>query len=219
MPQAWRGGTLRSRGVTLLEIIVILLMVIIAAGILLPMLSRPRTRSIRTSCASNLNQIAKAMFMYADVPANGIFPTDATGSDPFAARPMPSLNLLYRGYIADPKVFSCPSNPVAPALLNKIQDITAARTSGSWMTAQQSSYGYDPGHDPNDAMAAIAADAPGTKPNSNNHGQNAGQNVLIGAGTVEFIISPSRPIGDGAVDNIYTLDSGLKRNQDGYIRQ
>src|SRR5687768_9327831 len=96
---------MKYRGLTLMELMVIIAIIMVLAGLILPVFSGCRTPARRTACGSNLNQIGKALFMYADVPANGIFPTSNTSKDPFAdTTPMHSLNLLYRGYIADPRV-------------------------------------------------------------------------------------------------------------------
>src|SRR5256885_9812348 len=96
----------RKQGFTLIELLVVIAIIAILAGLILPVLARARESARRTSCASNLNQMAKAMFMYSDVPSNGVFPAlsagDQTGDK--------NLILLYNKYVADPKVFSCPSN-------------------------------------------------------------------------------------------------------------
>jgi len=56
-----------------------------------------RESARRTACQSNPNQIGRAIFMYADVPANN-------------SQPPPSLNLLLSpAYIADKRCFWCPS--------------------------------------------------------------------------------------------------------------
>lgn len=200
------------RGFTLIELIVIILIIAIAAGLILPILARSRGTSRRPRCASNLNQIAKAMFMYSDVPANGTFP--CASSDPDTADPLLSLGLLYNKYVADPKVFSCPSKPVPPAAL-------AAMVPGGPVAT---SYGYDPHHGPDDAIAAIASDWKGAGQNSDNHGPNVGQNVMIGAGTIEYMESPARrfaqPNGtEWFESSIFARDPALPRNEDGVIRK
>ncbi len=108
-----------------------------------------------------------------------------------AANNMLALNLLYKGYIADARVFSCPQKRILPALLTAIPDTTSGRTAPS-MTSAQSSYGYDSKHTQADAdaTAAIAADAKGAGANSDHHGPNAGQNILFAPGHVEFRDSP-----------------------------
>jgi prepilin-type N-terminal cleavage/methylation domain-containing protein len=225
----------RKHGFTLIELLVVIAIIAILAGLILPVLARARESARRTSCASNLNQLAKACYMYADVPANGSFPTmSTTAGDPFAvpASPMESLNLLYRSYVADPKVFSCPSKPVGPSLLQAIKPTKdgALTDGGASMLAAAISYGYDPGHGPNDAIAAIAADKKGVGTNSDNHGSGQGQNVLIGAGTVEFRDSPKNPLGadsggtamlDDSIFEGPTFGSPAEytREMEGFIRQ
>ena len=98
------------RGFTLVELIVVIVIVAIAASVVLPVFqNRCREPARRTACASNLGQIGKALMMYSDVPSNGMFPTCSTDkNDPYSdPNPMLALNLLYRGYVADARVFSC----------------------------------------------------------------------------------------------------------------
>jgi type II secretory pathway pseudopilin PulG len=203
-----------NHGLTLVEVIVLAVIVLVTAALVLPTLASNKTGGRRTSCASNLNQIGKAMFMYADVPGNDVFPTTSTNKDdPFACNaPLAAWGLLYNKYVADPRVFSCPSKPTVSSELQ------------AWMPGQpvptSCRYAYDPGHSPNDAVASIAGDIKGSGPNSNNHGANEGQNVLIGAGTVEFRDTVINRTGnDEQDDDIYSLNPKITRANDGYLRQ
>jgi type II secretory pathway pseudopilin PulG len=138
------------RGLTLIEIIVMITAIGVLAVMLLPLFARNHESSRHLSCASNLNQLGKAMFMYADVPSNAVFPTTSTDSnDPFACNsPMAAWGLLYNKYVADPRVFSCRGNPTNP---KELQD---------WVPGQpvpaSCNYAYDPGHSPSNAVVAIA---------------------------------------------------------------
>jgi prepilin-type N-terminal cleavage/methylation domain-containing protein len=212
----------RKHGFTLIELLVVIAIIAILAGLILPVLARARESARRTSCASNLNQMAKAMFMYSDVPSNGVFPCFAAGANGGDT----DLNLLYNKYVADPKVFSCPSKPLAPASLSSITPCTIGPTA---LGVMKSSYAYDSQHGPNDAICAIAADEPqGTTNNSINHGgygaAGAGQNVLIGAGTIEFLESHIRTLPNGSdggatipTDDIYAPGPVAVRELDGQL--
>ncbi len=197
-----------KRGFTLIVLLVVIAIIAILAGLILPVLARARESARRSSCASNLNQIGKACFMYADVPSNaGLYPSKGTHN---AANNMLALNLLYKGYIADARVFSCPSYPIGPAKLAAIPDTTGG-TKAPAMVAADTNYGYDSRHSQNDATAGLAADSSVAGANSNNHGANAGQNILFGGGSVEFRDSVKINHGDGVIDDdIYAVNAAAK---------
>ncbi|MCY3017404.1 MAG: type II secretion system protein [Planctomycetota bacterium] len=226
-----KGG--RNPGFTLIELLVVIAIIAILAGLILPVLARAREAARRTSCAANLSQMAKAMYMYADQPGNGgYFPTSSATGDPFASSdPIADVNLLYRGYIQDVRAFSCPSKPVAGAALMEILPVANGKLqdAGAKMKLANIGYAYDPGHSINSAVTAVAADKKGAAGStmSDNHGENQGGNVLIGAGTVEFRDSPKNRMGKGAdgtdlIDNdIYSLQGeqgDFTRDLDGVIR-
>jgi type II secretory pathway pseudopilin PulG len=204
---------IRNRGLTLVEVVVLALIVLITAALVLPVLGGDgRTRSRRISCASNLNQIGKAMFMYADDPTNKIFPTTSTNQDdPFACdAPLAAWGLLYNKYVADPRLFSCPSKPT---LASELQALKPGRPIPSSCNLV-----YDPGHSP-ETIAAIAGDKIRSGQIPGNHGDQ-GQNVLTGAGTVEFTDSIAHKLEKGMIDkDIYSRDLELPRDLDGFLRQ
>jgi len=65
---------MRKTGFTLVELLVVLAIISILAGMLLPGLSRAREAARRVNCASNLRQVGLSFKMYAD-ESNGNFPT------------------------------------------------------------------------------------------------------------------------------------------------
>lgn len=206
------------RKFSFLELIMCVLLLGLLSSIVVLVLSGAREDARRTSCHNNLRALGCAMFMYADVPANGgMFPTCSTTKDPFAAGDgVTALNLLYRGYVNDPKVFSCPSNPRAPSNLKTIVPTVNGRFQ---LPLIPTSLGYDPGHNSQDKGVAIASDQPENSANSDNHGPNAGQNVLLGGGEVEWRSVPENVLPDGSRDgNIFGLNPEIPRNKDGYIR-
>ena len=215
----------KARGFTLIELLAVIAMVMVLSAVLLPCLRSTDRCRRRTACGSNLSQIAKGLYIYSTT--YHCYPTTATGSDPFAVTgsALPSLNLLYAGYINDIRVFRCPTDPtpvplegIVPTQNGRLQD------GGAGMV---SSYGYDPGHNPEDErqdVVAVAADRKGKGKNSDNH-SNRGQNIILGQGTIEWRDTVVNNLGKDKAgraikeDDIYSLDDDLPRELDSYVRQ
>jgi len=94
------------RGFTLIEILVVLAIIAIMAGILLPMFSQARESARRTTCASNLRQIGVALMTYADdnrdrLPASLV----TVGSTSYSWD-----TILLGKYVPDESIFRCPSD-------------------------------------------------------------------------------------------------------------
>jgi len=130
---------------TLIEMLVVIAIIAILAGLLLPALARAREESRRKSCDSNLGQIVKACTTYQE-PNGDFFPAFLQGAwigVPFSSaaptailsgvqatsttclylngadntfQPMPSLAVLYPAYVDNVKVFGCPSTPDRPLI-------------------------------------------------------------------------------------------------------
>jgi len=102
---------------TLIELLVVIVIIVILAGLLLPALARAREEARRKQCNSNLGQIVKACVTYQE-PNGDFFPAQSqylTGTtDVFA--PMPSLAILYPGYVDNVNVFRCPSSSDNPGV-------------------------------------------------------------------------------------------------------
>lgn len=165
-----------SSGFTLVELLVVVAIIGILAGILVPVLGRARESAKRKSCASNLKQLGLGLNIYATDNSEN-FPTGSSGQ---GARS--SISLIYPTYLGTKKVFSCPSNATSTATLSA-QSTYDDGSSGD--TSWNSSYGYDDSKSAADlGQIAIMSDTP-TGSSSTNH-QGEGINILFVDGHIEW---------------------------------
>lgn len=230
----------RTRGFTLIELLVVIAIIGILASLILPVLGRAKEAANRASCANNLKQIGTALNLYESVPAYNCFPIN----NPAAPGALLSLNILYRDYVGDARVFSCASRPTILGLTANLapasKDNTKANLTNALGAASPTSgFGFDVGyasggvtipHNSGDSLAAVCADILNgavlpSKLSANHKG--VGVNILLASGSVEWVEKCTHDCGKddaGApmVDpNIYTPDLGVmvsQPNLDSYIR-
>jgi len=105
-----------KNGFTLMEILVVIAIITILAGLLLPALINAKKAAQRTACISNLSQLSKAFEMYS-MDFYGRFPTGSDSNPLNRANALfsnpttnPLARTLYPGYVTDIEVFWCPSD-------------------------------------------------------------------------------------------------------------
>ena len=100
-------------GFTLVELLVVISIIAIIAGLVVPALLQGRGEAWKIQCTNNLKQIYPAATAYADKKYE--FPRDKSVDEPLAHD---SLNILLRslqGRSLEPKLFKCPAGEASIA--------------------------------------------------------------------------------------------------------
>jgi prepilin-type N-terminal cleavage/methylation domain-containing protein/prepilin-type processing-associated H-X9-DG protein len=96
----------RFHAYTLIEMLLVLTIVSVLAGLLLPALNVARERGKRVACASNLHQIGLAIQLFASDHDN----RTPLALDVTTTPPTPWYTVLTNGGYATPKIFQCPDD-------------------------------------------------------------------------------------------------------------
>jgi prepilin-type N-terminal cleavage/methylation domain-containing protein/prepilin-type processing-associated H-X9-DG protein len=115
-------GVTKRYGFTLVELLVVVSIISILAGMLLPALSRAKESARRASCASNLRQLGIVFIMYSS-ESKGNYPTLQTFMGDFCDTKnvkvlMMNGKSVYPEYLTDARLLICPSDPDGDTLFD-----------------------------------------------------------------------------------------------------
>jgi prepilin-type N-terminal cleavage/methylation domain-containing protein/prepilin-type processing-associated H-X9-DG protein len=108
-------GRKYTSGFTLIELLVVIAIISILAAILFPVFARVRENARRTSCASNLKQLALGMLMYTQDNDGGLPSYIRDGSATWPQLYDPTV-----AYVKNTQVYRCPSAPASTLAMSDI---------------------------------------------------------------------------------------------------
>jgi prepilin-type N-terminal cleavage/methylation domain-containing protein/prepilin-type processing-associated H-X9-DG protein len=164
-------------GFTLVELLVVVAIMCILAGLLIPAIIAAQEKGRRVDCMNNLSQFGKAMMMYA-IDHEEAFPSN--------------LTVLAQNYTRDPRLYKCRSDR-ARSVAGSVKDITPA-TADKHCSFNQVTKDTDgsPVTSSSQATMMLACDKDGPRGNvtargfGGNHNGEGG-NVLFGDGAVRWV--------------------------------
>jgi prepilin-type N-terminal cleavage/methylation domain-containing protein len=99
------------RAFTLVEMLVVVAIIAVLAGILFPVFSRSREQARKTGCTSNLSQIGKAVLLYSADAGEFLPQVDPReDNDGTSWDQCPPLHVVLGSYAKSTAIFRCPSD-------------------------------------------------------------------------------------------------------------
>jgi len=114
--------TRRAKAFTLVELLTVIAIIAILAGLLFPVFGKAKSAAKQTACISNLRQIGNAIAMYMQ-DDDGLYPAALDASDKYASdiwtafpeykeriQRMPLMTDVLQSYLKSYEIFHCPSD-------------------------------------------------------------------------------------------------------------
>ena len=108
-----RRPLVKSKGFTLIEVLIVLALILTLALVLLPALARPRMRSSRINCTNHMKQIGLAFKTWA-IDNNDLYPMEVSvtrgGAMEALATNLPLVFQVMSNELSTPKILVCPAD-------------------------------------------------------------------------------------------------------------
>ena len=106
------GLTSPRDGFTLVEMLVVIAIIALLAGLLLPTLSRAKEAGRAAACIGNLHQIGLALQVYVDGNNNRlpVMRDRLVNTNSAATNALPSVDVVLKTELGNPNVLKCPSD-------------------------------------------------------------------------------------------------------------
>ena len=204
-----------KKAFTLIELLVVIAIIAILAAILFPAFARARENARRSSCQSNLKQVALGLFMYKQDYDEKLCPPALAGN------PIYGWANSAQSYLKSTQIFQCPSEPTEQ-LANPISQPSLQNWTDYWINA--SAAGLSDAQFASPSLTVLLGDGDANTHPQSFYGSSSRYQALAGANAAytsaatctTTLATPTNAITDPGASR--HLDGGNYAYADGHVK-